>query len=348
MTWFQALILGVVQGLCEFLPISSSGHLVLLQKVFNINEGALSFDIIVHLATLIALCAVMRKRLAAYLRNPFGHIPRMVVLGTVPTAVIALVFSKVFKDMFDSGMSLGIGFIYTAVILYLAQTHSDSFGDGGSVLGGGGVMFGRNPMAGGGGAKFNRGAARGMKGADAIDIVATEQAVTPKGALIVGIAQGIAIIPAVSRSGSTVAGGIMSNFGKTAAVEFAFLMSIPITLLAVAQDVLEAIKNKGAAAAGAVAAGALAGTADAAVGAAGAAGAVNAAGAAGAAQAIGFLEIAVGFAAAAVTGYFAARFMLTAIKKIKLTWFSLYVGVLGILILADQLVFGIVFDKFIR
>jgi undecaprenyl-diphosphatase len=293
MTAVQAFILGVIQGACEFLPISSSGHLVLFQKLFGVNEGAMSFDIIVHFGTLISLCAVMRKKLLAYLRNPLGYIPKMVVLGTIPTVIIVLVFGRVFKDLFETGISLGIGFIYTAIILYIAENHGGGYGDGYS----------------------DRDESRVP--------AAIENRVTPQGALFVGIAQGIAVIPAVSRSGSTIAGGVICNFGKRAAIEFAFLMSIPVTLLAVAKDILDMALDKSGGAAG-MASGAAAGTAGAA----------------------GPIEMAIGFIAAAITGYFAAHYMLTAIRKIKLTWFSLYAGSLGFLILLDQLFFGVVFDKF--
>ena len=334
MTAIQALILGVVQGLGEFLPISSSGHLVLLQKIFGIREGAMSFDIFVHLGTLISLCIVMRKRLLEYLREPLGYIPKMVLLGTVPTVVIAFAFGSFFADLFDTGASLGFGFVYTALILLYAENHrrgeSEMRGPGENVMRGPreNVMRGpgENGMPGGGGPRDRDGGRR--------DKASVERSVTPAGAVIVGIAQGIAVVPAISRSGSTIAGGVICDFGRFAAIEFAFLMSIPVTLLAVAQDLLKIILSRGGGTA-AAAAGAAAANAD------GVSAAVNAVSAAGP------VEMAVGFLAAAITGYFAARFMLTAIRKIKLTWFSLYVGALGVLILLDQFVFGFVFDKFI-
>jgi undecaprenyl-diphosphatase len=319
MTAIQAFILGILQGVGEFLPISSSGHLVLAQKIFGVNEGALSFDIMAHFGTLISLCYVMRRRLAAYLREPFGHIPKMVALGTIPTVVIALAFGRFFRELFETGACLGVGFLFTALILYYAQSHSDAAQRG----------SGANPRV-RGAVTRERGAFPRERGAYPRDrdenprdsdenprewdagrgLDATEKRVTPGGALFVGVAQGIAVIPAVSRSGSTIAGGIICNFGRPAAVEFAFLMSIPVTLLAVAQDVLKMATGGG-----------------------------------GEAAAAGPAEMAIGFAAAAVTGFFTARYMLTAIRKIRLTWFSIYVGALGALIILDQLFFGLVFDK---
>jgi len=300
----QALILGIVQGLGEFLPVSSSGHLVLLQKIFGVGEGAMSFDIIVHLGTLISLCAVMKDRLLRYLREPFGHIPRMVLAGTVPTVAIVLIFSRFFEKMFDTGVCLGFGFLFTAAVLYIAENHKTPGGD---------AAHGNAPEPG-----------QARRRSD------TEKSVTLKGALITGIAQGIAVTPAVSRSGATITAGIICDFGRRAAVEFAFLMSIPVTLLAVAQDLLKIILNKAGSASGAAAVNGAA------------ANAVNGA----AVYAAGPLEMLIGFAASAVTGYFAARFMLNIIQRIRLTWFSLYVGLLGTLVLLDQLFFGLVFDKF--
>ena len=335
MSAIQAFILGIVQGACEFLPVSSSGHLVLLQRIFGINEGALSFDIVLHFATLISLCFVMRKRLLEYLREPLGRIPKMIVLGTIPTAIIALVFSSVFSDLFDSGVSLGFGFLFTAAILYFAERHSAErhsaerhsaeWEAAGRIVAG--SSFTDRYVGGGSFTDRYVGSRRAADGV--VKKSEIEKRVSPKGALIVGIAQGIAITPAVSRSGSTIAAGIMCDFGRPAAIEFAFLMSIPVTLLAVAQDALKILMHKGeAAAAGAVNAGA-----------------ANAA-AAGAAASTGVLEMAIGFVAALIVGYFAARFMLVAIRRIKLTWFSLYAGALGVLVLVDQLFVGAIFDKF--
>jgi len=300
MTALQALILGILQGLSEFLPISSSGHLVLLQKLFGITEGSMSFSILVHFGTLVSLCVVMRDRLLKYLREPLGRVPRMVVLGTVPTVIVVLAFGRIFNDFFETGASLGAGFIFTALVLLLAEKIGEKYGGG----------YIKKKQTGG---WEEVGASGGGR-------QPIEKKVTLKGALFVGVAQGIAVTPAVSRSGCTIAAGIISGFGRPAAIEFAFLMSIPVILMAMAQDVLKVITRGPDPAA-----------AD------GIQHAINA----------GPLEMAIGFVAAAVTGYFAARFMLKAIQKIKLTWFSLYTGALGVLILLDQLVFGVVFDKLI-
>ena len=101
-----ALILGLVQGLTEFLPVSSSGHLVLLQNIFGIENNVILFDIILHLGTLLAVVIVYRKSLLELIKNPFGKKMRMVILGTIPTLVIALLFKDFFESAFSGGLLL--------------------------------------------------------------------------------------------------------------------------------------------------------------------------------------------------------------------------------------------------
>jgi undecaprenyl-diphosphatase len=339
LTALQALILGIVQGLGEFLPISSSGHLVLLQRIFGISEGAMSFDIVVHLGTLVSLFIAMREKIARYVRHPFGHVPKMVVLGTVPTVAIALVFNGFLEGLFESGASLGIGFVFTAALLWYAERRSrkggaaagagagagaGSAGSGGANAAGavagtkGGVAAAGAADVGAGAAEAagaNAASGANAAGAGVAGGVAAAgdgrgmDGIRPRDALAVGIAQGIAIVPAISRSGSTIAGGLLSGLDREAAIEYAFLMAIPVTLMAVALDALKMIM--------AVSGGAYVGAPP--------------------------REMAIGAVAAMVTGLFSAKFMLSAIKKISLAWFSAYVLLLGLLVLADQLWFGIFF-----
>ena len=115
-----AALLGLVQGLCEFLPVSSSGHLVLFQNIFGINEGAMFFDTMLHLGTLAAVIAVYYRQLWALIKKPFQKKVYLLLLSTLVTTVIAFAF----KDLFDSafeGKFLGIGFLITAAILFLNE-----------------------------------------------------------------------------------------------------------------------------------------------------------------------------------------------------------------------------------
>lgn len=92
MTGLQAFILGLIQGLAEFLPISSSGHLVLFQRLFGLEEGVVTFDIALHLATLAAVMIIMRKEIFEMIRKPFSKLTLMVIVGTIPTVIIGFLF----------------------------------------------------------------------------------------------------------------------------------------------------------------------------------------------------------------------------------------------------------------
>ncbi|AGC69361.1 undecaprenyl-diphosphatase UppP [Thermoclostridium stercorarium subsp. stercorarium DSM 8532] len=122
MSIIEAIILGIVQGLTEFLPVSSSGHLVLLQKVFNIEEGALTFDIALHFATLLAVVVVYRKKIFEMLRNPFSKLPLYIIVGTIPIAVLGLLLNDLVESIFETGSTLGTGFIFTGLVLMYAES----------------------------------------------------------------------------------------------------------------------------------------------------------------------------------------------------------------------------------
>ena len=206
MNFFEAIILGLVQGLAEFLPISSSGHLALLQYFFGIEgESVLAFAVLLHLGTLISVFIVYWKdiwelilELGATIKDIFtGKGPRinanptrrlgfMIIVATIPTAIIGLVFNDMFAAMYLSLLAIGIGLLFTGTILWL----SERLGSG---------KYGVKEM------KFRH-------------------------AVLVGVMQGIAICPGVSRSGSTLVGGLFSGLNREFAVKFAFLISIPSIL----------------------------------------------------------------------------------------------------------------------
>ncbi|KEO84256.1 undecaprenyl-diphosphate phosphatase [Tumebacillus flagellatus] len=118
----EAIFLGIVQGLTEFLPISSSGHLVLFQRLFGLEEGALTFDVLLHFGTLIAVFAVYWRDIVDMLRNPFGKFARLIVVGAIPTAVIGFLFQDLFDELFSSGATLGAEFVITGVIIWWADS----------------------------------------------------------------------------------------------------------------------------------------------------------------------------------------------------------------------------------
>ena len=256
MTVLQAIILGLVQGLCEFLPVSSSGHLVLLQKIFGITEGAMFFTVMLHVATLFAVVWVFRKTLWQMLKNPLSQYPLYIILATVPTVIITLLLGDLVEESY-SGNLLGWGFLITAAVL----SGTEAF------------------------------AHRRRKK------LGLEEMGIPH-ALTVGVAQGLALLPGISRSGMTIAGGLFAGLDRNFAAEFSFLMSIPAILGATVLQVKDVIG-------------------------------------AGSLQ-IDLLPVIVGMAAAFVSGLFAIKWMLAIVRKGKLRWFAIYTAILGVLVLADK------------
>jgi undecaprenyl-diphosphatase len=267
MNAFQGFVLGLVQGLTEFLPVSSSGHLVLFQRLFGLSGGVLSFDIAVHLATLVAVFVVFRKEIWQMVRHPTSRLTLLVIVGTIPTAILGIALKKTVESLFESGRTLGIEFIATGVVLIVAEALAK-----------------------------RRTKAKGLEETTFLD------------AAIVGTAQGLAILPAVSRSGLTLAGSLACGIERDFALKFSFVMSIPPILgagLIDAKDLAEAGVGLG----------------------------------------LPILPLLLGMAAAAVSGYFAIRFMLKVFAKASLKYFSYYVFALGAAILAEQVFSGRIFGR---
>lgn len=187
MSYFEAAILGIIQGLTEFLPVSSSGHLVLTQELFGFNPGGISFEIFVHLGSLAAVLIYFRSRLWEILTSFMSKESKegrsyalFLVIGTIPAAIIGLTFEDFFESIFASPVITSVFLFVTGLILFST--------------------------------KF---AKRGQNN------------VTWGTAIIIGLAQAIAILPGISRSGSTISAGIWSKVEPSKAAEFSFLLSIP-------------------------------------------------------------------------------------------------------------------------
>lgn len=264
MSILEAIILGIVQGFSEFLPISSSGHLVLLQKLFGIEEGALTFDIALHVATLAAVMVVYRVRILEIIKRPFSKLPVYIVLGTIPIGVLGLLFNDIIERFFETGATLGAGFIFTGLILMLAENI-------------------------------------GKKERDLEKMKVSDP-------LLIGTAQAVAMLPAVSRSGMTISSALALGIERKTAADFSFLLSIPAILAAVVLDVYKIVKTGENTLA-----------------------------------AIGTAPLLAGMIFAAVCGYIAVRTMLKLIQNRKLKYFSWYLWGLGALVLLDQLVLHVVF-----
>lgn len=176
------VVLGIVQGLCEFLPISSSGHLVLLSYLFGI-EDSLFVSILLHFATLLAVFVVMRKEIFYIIRHPFSEESMHLVIATIFTCIVAIILMPLITSSFE-GRFLPIFFLLSGVILLFAGKKKNCQG----------------------------------------------QKLDYKRSIIIGIAQGFAIFPGLSRSGTTISAGLITKTDKEESAKFSFLISIPIIL----------------------------------------------------------------------------------------------------------------------
>jgi undecaprenyl-diphosphatase len=202
----EAIVLGIIQGLTEFLPVSSSGHLVLFQQLFGLKEAELFFDVCVHLGTLVAVIAVfhreIRNIITALLRlvssareketisrqiesDPELKMALLILIGSIPTAVLGLMFHNIADQLFSSSFLTGLALLVTGLLLWLTRR-----------------------------AKADN------KKAGIQDFSKTH-------AFIIGIVQGLAIIPGISRSGSTISIGLLLGIGRETAARYSFLLSIP-------------------------------------------------------------------------------------------------------------------------
>jgi undecaprenyl-diphosphatase len=185
MSYAEAIISGIVQGVTEFLPISSSGHLVILHHYFGFKEPQLLFDIFLHIGTLFAV-AVYFWRDIIKLFTIQKRLLLFIVTGTIPTALIGYYFRDTFEPCFADIKIVGIMLFVTAIFLFAAD------------------WAGRR--------KFNTAQTNGL---------------TWFKALLIGIVQGIAIMPGISRSGSTISSAILLKVDKVQAIRFSFLLFIP-------------------------------------------------------------------------------------------------------------------------
>lgn len=277
MMYIQGIILGLAQGLSEFLPISSSGHLALLQYFFGISsENVLPFAVLLHLGTLISVFIVYWKDIVALVKelgavikdiftgkglrinaNPTRRLGFMIIVATIPTAIIGLLFNDLFNAMYLSLIAIGIGLLITGTILVIAE------------------RMGRN--------------SKGIK------------EMKFRNAFFVGLMQGVAICPGISRSGSTLFGGLISGLNREFAVKFAFLISIPSILGSVIVEAPDAFK---------------------------------------AGMDMSFIgPVVVGVLVSALSGLFAIKAMIKLVSNKNLMGFSVYTWALGIVVIVYALIF---------
>jgi undecaprenyl-diphosphatase len=191
MTLWQAIVLGVVQGVTEFLPISSSGHLVIAQHLFGLREEQLALTVFLHFGTLLAIVVVFRNDIVAVLtvqRRLIG----LVLLGSIPAAVVGIAFHRQIEQAFASVLVVGVALLVTGLLLTLAER--------------------------------SRQLLRAAVGeAERTDL----DHIRPLDALLIGLAQAVAILPGISRSGSTISAALLCGLNRDAAARFSFLLAIP-------------------------------------------------------------------------------------------------------------------------
>ncbi|MCL2557209.1 MAG: undecaprenyl-diphosphate phosphatase [Treponema sp.] len=192
MNIFEAIFLGAVQGLTEFLPVSSSGHLVLARVIFGIDAGPILFETAVHIGTLAAVIAALRREIWDILKNLAQPVTAFLVVATIPAVAAALLLRGWLEGAAESGNYLGFAFLATAALLSAAE------------------LISRRAV--------RRAELRGR------------EEMSWRDALVIGACQALAVVPGVSRSGATLAGALARGLGRDFGARFVFLLSIPIIL----------------------------------------------------------------------------------------------------------------------
>ena len=256
MDWLQALVLGIVQGLTEYLPVSSSGHLAIGSYLFDIEgEENLPFTVLVHVATVCSTLVVLWKEIDWILKGLFKFEMNaetkyflIIVVSIIPIGIVGVFFKEAVEEVFGSGLLIvGCMLLLTATLLifsYFAKPRQ-------------------------------------------------REHISMKDAFIIGLAQACAVMPGLSRSGSTIATGLLLGNKKESLAQFSFLMVIPPILGEALLDVLKMVKGDDAF------------------------GDISA------------LPLVVGFVAAFVSGCVACKWMINIVKKGKLVWFGVYCAIAG-------------------
>jgi undecaprenyl-diphosphatase len=255
----EAFILGIIQGLTEFLPVSSSGHLVIFQHLFGIHEG-ITFGVVVHLGTLVAVFIAFWDDIVFILRKPFSRISYLILIGIIPAGLAGYLLAPLVEQAFESLLVVGLGLIFTGVVLKYSEWMSERY--------------------------------LGLKQSEETSF---------KDALFIGCLQALAIIPGISRSGSTIAAGLMAGLDREFAARFSFLLSIPVILGAGVFELKDAIASTD--------------------------------------FALELSNYIIGFITSAVFGYLAIKLVVGLVKKGKLSIFSYYCWAVALLTLGAYFIF---------
>jgi undecaprenyl-diphosphatase len=249
----EAIILGLVQGLTEWLPISSSGHLIIVKELLKI-EVSLLFYVMLHFGTLIAVFAYFWKDIVKILKSlvkfdfksESGKLIPFIIIGSIPVSVVGFIFYNLIEGLFDNLFTTSIALIVTGIILFLT--------------------------------KFTK----------------SRKDLTSFDSLLIGLAQGFALIPGISRSGTTISAGLFRGVKKELVFKFSFLLSIPAILAANLLEFSTLIFSN---------------------------------------TSVDFVSYITGTAIAAIVGYLSLKFLFKMLKKEKFYLFSFYCLVIGLILL---------------
>ncbi len=256
MSYLEAIILGLIQGLTEFLPVSSSGHLELAKALFGDNslpEESLTFTVILHFATALSTLIIFRTEVLQILKgliqfkwNDEMIFSLKIILSMIPAVIVGLLFEAQLESFFGGKILLvGCMLLVTALLLLLADKAKNTIKD---------VSF--------------------------------------PNALIIGISQAIAMLPGISRSGATISTSVLLGVDRTKAARFSFLMVVPLIFGKVAKDIMGGHVNF---------------------------------------ESAQFGQMIVGFIAAFIAGLFACTWMISLVKKSKLSYFAFYCTIVGLI-----------------
>lgn len=276
MEWFEALILGIVQGLAEYLPISSSGHLEILKDILGMDMAgaeSLEFDLILHIATVLSTIVVLWREFVPLVTSFFGwkkdsnfYYVWKLLFSCIPVLIVGMVFKDKIDDLFEGNLTVvGVALLATALLLtftYFSRTEPQQ----------------KEKLEG-----------HPYKGRD----------ITWTDSFIIGLAQAVAVIPGLSRSGSTIGTGILLGDRRDKLAQFSFFMVI-IPILGEALLQIKDIVTSPATANGTITA------------------------------SVGVIPLIVGFVSAFIVGCLACKWMIEIVKKGKLVWFAIYCAIVGI------------------
>ncbi|MBS4173175.1 undecaprenyl-diphosphate phosphatase [Bacillus sp. FJAT-49736] len=257
MSNIQAFILGIIQGLTEFLPISSTGHLFIGRHLFGLDEAGLFLDTMLHVGTLLAVLVVYKDDLLHIVKHPFSKLTKIMIVGTIPAVIAGFLFKDFFDSISKSGVTIGWEFLATGAILWWAEASKKN----------------------------------GSKKLE--DIRYSD-------ALIIGTFQAAAIFPALSRSGLTIAAGLVRKLDRETAAYFSFLLSTPAILGGIVLQGKDLFTGQ--------------------------------------AESISLTSLLFGTIASAIFGYFAIVGMINFLKKKSLKIFAYYVWGLGLFIITLQMI----------